>query len=158
MTRARLEDALHEALVELTSLGEVYLAEFASHLAPGLRRGAVQPLLRLHRLGPLRVSDLARELGLDATTITRHLDQLEARDLVVRDRDPEDRRAVLVRLSARATDLLDAAVEDRRGRLRHNLDDWSAEDRARFAALLSRFVRRPDLAHDIASLQTGSAR
>lgn len=158
MSHRPLEDALHEALVELTALGESYLSEFATRLSPGLRRGAVHPLLRLHRLGPLRVSELAHELGLDSTTITRHLDELEARDLVVRERDLHDRRAVVVQLTTRAEDLLDAADTERRGCLRDSLDGWSAPERATFAELLSRFVERPDLAHDIACLQTGTTR
>jgi DNA-binding MarR family transcriptional regulator len=152
----RLEDAVHDAFVELTSIGDHYLNAFAEELSPGLRRGAVQPLLRLHRLGVERVSGLAAGLGLDATTVTRHLDDLESRGLVTRRPDPSDRRATLVRLTPHAVARLDAADADRRDRLRALLADWPAGDRYEFARLLSRFVHRPDLAAEIRAAE-GSA-
>jgi DNA-binding MarR family transcriptional regulator len=145
----RLEDAVHDAFVELTSIGDHYLNAFAEELSPGLRRGAVQPLLRLHRTGVERVSGLAAGLGLDATTVTRHLDELEARGLITRRPDPSDRRAALVRLTPQAVARLDAADADRRARLRELLADWPADDRYEFARLLSRFVHRPDLPAEI---------
>jgi DNA-binding MarR family transcriptional regulator len=157
MPRPCLEDAIHDAFVELTALGEQYLSDFAARLSPGLRRGAVQPLLRLHRNGPERIGALAVELGLDSTTVTRHLDELESRGLVVREPDPADRRAALVRLTPKAVAQMDAADADRRTRLGHVLADWPAGDRHEFARLLSRFVHRPDLASEIA-VGAGSGR
>ncbi|GAA5187577.1 hypothetical protein GCM10023322_36250 [Rugosimonospora acidiphila] len=150
MPRLRIEDAIHDAFVELTTLGEQYLSDFATRLSPGLRRGAVQPLLRLHRTGPERISELALELGLDPTTVTRHLDELESRGLVARHSDPTDRRATLVHLTAKATAQLDAAEAGRRTRLAGMLADWPEADREAFARLLSRFVHRPQLAREIA--------
>jgi len=145
----RLEDAVHDAFVELTSIGDRYLNAFAEELSPGLRRGAVQPLLRLHRVGIERVSEVAAGLGLDATTVTRHLDDLESRGLITRSPDPSDRRATLVRLTPQAVARLDAADADRRTRLRELLADWPADERYEFARLLSRFVHRPDLPAEI---------
>jgi DNA-binding MarR family transcriptional regulator len=157
MPRLRLEDAIHDAFVELTALGEQYLSDFAARLSPGLRRGAAQPLLRLHRTGPERVSELAVELGLDSTTVTRHLDELESRGLIARTPDPTDRRAVLVRLTPKAVAQLDAADADRRTRLGTVLADWPAADRHEFARLLNRFAHRPQLASEIA-VGVGSGR
>src|SRR5262249_42787575 len=116
MPRLRIEDAIHDAFVELTTLGEQYLSDFADRLSPGLRPGAGPPLLRLHRTGPERVSELAVQLGLDPTTVTRHLDELESRGLIVRRPDPTDRRATLVHLTPAAVAKLDAADADRRVR------------------------------------------
>jgi DNA-binding MarR family transcriptional regulator len=145
----RLEDAVHDAFVELTSIGDRYLNAFAEELSPGLRRGAAQPLLRLHRVGVERVSEVAAGLGLDATTVTRHLDDLESRGLITRSPDPSDRRATLVRITPHAVARLDAADADRRSRLRELLADWPADERYEFARLLSRFVHRPDLPAEI---------
>ena len=44
--------------------------------------------------------DLARSLGIEGPTLTRHLDNLEAGGLVVRQRSDADRRAVRVELTA----------------------------------------------------------
>jgi DNA-binding MarR family transcriptional regulator len=50
------------------------------------------------RHGPLTPSALARKAGLHPATITGILDRLERRGWIVRERDPTDRRAVLVRV------------------------------------------------------------
>lgn len=152
MAQERLEDVLHEAFTELTLHGDIYLADFAETLSPGLGRGPVKALFKLRRLGPLRVKDLAIQLRLDSTTVSRHVDDLERRGLVVREADRSDGRATLVRLSARAVDLLDDAEVERRGKLRDGLQDWSPSDRATFVRLLSRFVQRDDLAATVAAI------
>jgi DNA-binding MarR family transcriptional regulator len=152
MADVQLEDVLHAAFVELTAHGETYLSDFAASISPGLRRGAAMPLLRLRRTGPLRVKDLACALDLDSTTVTRHLDDLKSRGLVRREPDPADRRAVLVSLTDHAAELLEKAEVERRGNLRDGLSDWSAEDRATFIKLFSRFVQRDDLAAHVTAL------
>ncbi|HEX4579925.1 MAG TPA: MarR family transcriptional regulator [Candidatus Dormibacteraeota bacterium] len=50
--------------------------------------------------------DIASELGLDRTTTSTVLDQLESRDLVTRRRDPADRRRSLVELTDAGVELL----------------------------------------------------
>lgn len=152
MAHERLEDVLHEALTELTLHGDIYLADFAETLSPGMGRGPAKALFKLKRLGPLRVKDLAVQLRLDSTTVSRHVDDLERRGLVVREQDLTDRRAVLVRLSPRADELLDDAEVERRGKLRGGLLDWSPSDRETFVRLLSRFVQRDDLATHVAAI------
>jgi DNA-binding MarR family transcriptional regulator len=57
--------------------------------------------------GPLSPSALARRAGLHPATITGILDRLERGGWVTRERDPSDRRAVLVRaLPDRNADLM----------------------------------------------------
>jgi DNA-binding MarR family transcriptional regulator len=59
------------------------------------------------RHGPLSPSALARRAGLHPATMTGILDRLERGGWVARDRDPSDRRAVLVRaLRDRNADLM----------------------------------------------------
>src|SRR3954465_11785794 len=52
------------------------------------------PILKLlcHQ-GPSRLSSIAHVLGLDASTVSRHVKQLEDRELLARTDDPDDRRA-----------------------------------------------------------------
>ena len=51
----------------------------------------------IDRLGPLSPSALARMAGLHPATVTGILDRLERGGWIARERDPADRRAVLVR-------------------------------------------------------------
>jgi DNA-binding MarR family transcriptional regulator len=61
----------------------------------------------IERHGPLNPSALARRAGLHPATMTGILDRLERGGWVARDRDPADRRSVLVRaLPDRNADLM----------------------------------------------------
>ncbi len=79
----------------------------------GLNRGEVGVLSALrtadppHRLSPSR---LLRSLMLSSAGITSRIDRLERRGLVERMPDPGDRRAILVVLTERGREVVDAAV------------------------------------------------
>ena len=55
----------------------------------------------------VHVKDLAHQLCLDSSSLTGHLDRMERSALVVRQDDPDDRRAVRVVLTAKGRDLKD---------------------------------------------------
>src|SRR6266700_6401712 len=62
-----------------------------------LRDGDLDCLDLINRDGPLSPSTLARKAGLHPATMTGILDRLERGGWVARERDPADRRAVIVR-------------------------------------------------------------
>ena len=53
--------------------------------------------------GPLSAGDLAKRTGLTSGAVTRLIDRLEARGIARRRADPQDRRRVLVEITAMAT-------------------------------------------------------
>ena len=55
----------------------------------------------------VHVKDLAQQLCLDSSSLTGHLDRIERITLVVRQDDPDDRRAVRVFLTGKAQHLKD---------------------------------------------------
>ncbi|MGO4454847.1 MarR family winged helix-turn-helix transcriptional regulator [Arthrobacter sp. RAF14] len=61
--------------------------------------GSQLSLLTLLSDGGARVSDIARNLGVRAPTATEQITRLEGRGYVRRESDPEDSRAVVVRLT-----------------------------------------------------------
>ena len=88
--------------------------------------------------GPLSPSALARRSGLHPATITGILDRLERGGWVTRERDPSDRRAVLVRaLRERNADLmrLYSGMNVSMNKLLAGYDDTELE-------LLAAFLRR----------------
>jgi DNA-binding MarR family transcriptional regulator len=96
-------------------------------------------LRSIDRHGPIVVSDLARRVRVDLSTMSRQLRPLENLDLIARDTDPEDGRVAWLTVTGKGRRLLgrvDQAVVDDFGAA---LADWPEQDRARLAHLLGRF-------------------
>lgn len=96
-------------------------------------------LSRIGEHGPMRLSALAGHVFLDVSTISRQVAELEQAGWVARDRDPEDGRASLVRLSSAGEAALAAGHDQRRRALREVLADWTDDQRQALADQLSRF-------------------
>jgi DNA-binding MarR family transcriptional regulator len=86
------------------------------------------------------VSELAEAMGLDTSTASRHVRQLEDGGYLTRTGDPDDRRASRVRLTRRGRVVLDQAMRARAVRLDRAIADWSAEDRAALTHLTTRLA------------------
>jgi DNA-binding MarR family transcriptional regulator len=105
-----------------------------------LDRAGSALLYRLHlQRGPLRVTSLADLLGVDAPTVTRKVQQLEYEGYVVRDADPDDGRATLIRLSPSGRRTLQRVLDARRSWLGELFAPWDDEELTAFASLLRRF-------------------
>jgi DNA-binding MarR family transcriptional regulator len=90
--------------------------------------------------GPARPSEVAERLQLDASTISRHLRNLERAGLVLRGSDPHDRRAARVCVSAPGQTVLDEGFQARRARVSAAFETWPAEDRHALLGLLTRLA------------------
>lgn len=66
-------------------------------------------LLVLWERAPRAVGEIGQQLFLDTGTLTPLLKRMEAAGLVSRQRDPEDERRVIVSLTAKGSDLREAA-------------------------------------------------
>jgi DNA-binding MarR family transcriptional regulator len=95
LRRRQLAAAIRESLRELASQLSLLNHLVGAHLE--LRDVDLDCLDLIDRHGPLSPSALARRAGLHPATITGILDRLEGGGWVARERDPSDRRAVLVR-------------------------------------------------------------
>lgn len=89
---------------------------------------------------PIRPSDLAGRLQLDASTISRHVRNLEDAGYLARTPDPADRRASQVSLSEVGRTILDRMLQTRRVRVAEALSGWSQESRDQLVALVSRLA------------------
>jgi DNA-binding MarR family transcriptional regulator len=98
-----------------------------------------------------RVQELAGRAGIAASTATRILDALERRGIVRRTRSTEDRRAVVVSLTRRGEQALEAQEEWLRGRQRDFYASLPATEQElapdlllRLAALIDELAAGPD--------------
>jgi DNA-binding MarR family transcriptional regulator len=103
-------------------------------------RSAIIMLARLREHGSMRLSDLAGELGLDVSTVSRHARTLEDRGYVTRADDPADGRAVRLTLTQPGQTVLDTAFANRRAWLDRCLADWSPAERADLTRQLARLT------------------
>lgn len=101
-------------------------------------------LVPLARADGARVSDLAAEAGIAASTASRILDALERRKLVRRARSPEDRRGVVVSLTEAGRRLLIRQDSWMRARRSAFFEDLSAAERAVAPDLLVRLAELID--------------
>ncbi|HEY3902622.1 MAG TPA: MarR family transcriptional regulator [Streptosporangiaceae bacterium] len=90
----------------------------------------------LRRHGALRLSDLSGHLHIAARSATEVIDALEARRLVARRPDPDDRRAILVEVSDHGSDVLEAIYAARGSAAERAFDQLTPTDRADLARIL----------------------
>jgi DNA-binding MarR family transcriptional regulator len=123
----------------------VSLLTVARRLRARLPEGRIDPAMMfvLHHVqagGSLRVSALAEAMGLDTSTASRHVRQLEDAGYLARTGDPDDRRASRVRLTRRGRAALDQAMRARAAVLDRAIADWPDDDRAALTTLMTRLA------------------
>jgi DNA-binding MarR family transcriptional regulator len=132
------------------------LAELLSHSARRLRRGSTVQLAplgltnaqaRVLRIvasagSPLRMADIAARLEVVPRSVTTMVDGVEAAGLIIRSTDPDDRRSVLVTLTARGRALLQRLERARRATAEDVFGGLGGGERAELARLLGALCHR----------------
>jgi DNA-binding MarR family transcriptional regulator len=96
----------------------------------------LRALRMLMRHGVMRLSELSDHLRIAARSTTEVVDALEARGLLERRPDPDDRRATLVALTEHGTSVLDAIRVARGTETERAFGRLSQTDRAHLARIL----------------------
>jgi DNA-binding MarR family transcriptional regulator len=91
-------------------------------------------LQRLERTGPAAPGTLAGDEGVTSAAVAATLTSLESQGLVIRDRDPEDRRRVVVTITSSGRKTLQARESSSIDRIEAVLRTVTAADRRRLAA------------------------
>lgn len=101
-------------------------------------RAGYLALRTLDGLGPSCVNRLARELHLDASTVTRQVGVLESGGFVTRSVDPNDGRSWLIDLTARGRKTMRTVERGRRLAIESMLGDWPSEEVHDLARVMSK--------------------
>ena len=102
--------------------------------------GQLAALGMLSRCGPVRSSDLAKELFLDQSTVSRHVAHLEADGLVEKVADPSDRRATQLHLTELGHKHIKDFWQQRIDAMREGFEHWDPEDLRTLTRLMTRYV------------------
>lgn len=114
--------------------------DLTAGIAEGLDELTYPVLSGLARTGPRNAAELAPEVGLDRSGVTRRASQLEAAGLVRREPDPADRRASLLVLTEAGERAVSATRSRLADRVTASLDSWPPEEAQAFARQLHRFT------------------
>jgi DNA-binding MarR family transcriptional regulator len=100
-------------------------------------RMALMVLGTLAHCGPSRLTTVAERIGQDPSTVSRQVADLEKAGLLVRETDPEDRRAMRLKATTDGQQLLDRLSRGRRKRVERLLSDWHPDDIVTLGRLLA---------------------
>lgn len=105
-----------------------------------LDRAAVALLRQIADSEPLRPGELAQRLGVEASHVTRTVQQLQRSGYVTRVPDPDDRRAQRIQLTDAGREAVARIREAGARGMQLALADWQPEDLRQLATLFHRMV------------------
>ncbi|MDQ0578966.1 MarR family winged helix-turn-helix transcriptional regulator [Streptomyces rishiriensis] len=105
-----------------------------------LDRAAVALLRQVADSEPLRPGELAQRLGVEASHVTRTVQQLQKSGYVTRVPDPDDGRAQRIQLTEAGRAAVDRVREAGARGMQLVLADWSPEELGQLATLFHRMV------------------
>lgn len=113
----------------------------ATQVHPEVDAPAYAVLLVVSDAGRPRLVDVAEELGLDKSTMSRQVSSLVRLGLLERSPDPDDGRAFRLALSATGAQRLAAVTRERRAAWRERLRAWDTDEVGALADGLERLAR-----------------
>jgi len=105
-----------------------------------LDRAAVALLRQIADSEPLRPGELANRLAVEASHVTRQVQQLQKTGYVTRVPDPDDRRAQRIELTEAGRTAVRRVREAGARGMQMALSEWSPEDLRQLATLFHRMV------------------
>ncbi|MGI5218561.1 MarR family winged helix-turn-helix transcriptional regulator [Nocardia sp. CA-290969] len=121
-------DTARNLLGEMFHIGRALRSALFFTDAGQLPPGGLAVLTTLDASGSCRQVDLAADMRITQSALSRHITELVAAGYISRRADPSDGRAALVQLTSDGRDLLDRARDIHTRHLQETLDDWSEDD------------------------------
>jgi DNA-binding MarR family transcriptional regulator len=136
------EDELIEQVLQvMPEIGRLLHAAVAAHpVVVGRPLGQIKTLMHLYHNDPSTVSEIAAALGVGLPAASELIDRLVDDGLVERGVNPDDRRQVLVRLTAEARDFATRIHQLRRAQIRAALERMEPHERPVFVRSMQAFA------------------
>jgi DNA-binding MarR family transcriptional regulator len=136
------EDVVHEVMKLLPELMRAFSRRIPPHAGrQGASLAQMKALVQLAEYGPQTMGELARGLGITTPSATGLVNPLVEMGHVTRERDPNDRRVVRVRLSDDARKLAGHILDERRAEIETALEGMSPLAQANFLEGLTRLAQ-----------------
>jgi DNA-binding MarR family transcriptional regulator len=129
--------AIEELIRQIYGLG-VVRREISRHALAELGSQGFNALAAIWKDGPMRVSDVAHQLGVDLSVASRQVAALINAGYVEREADSKDRRASVVSLTDAGRQVLRESHRRMVHAFSNALDDWSERDVERLSEGLAR--------------------
>ena len=130
----------HELADAIFMFGRTLRGALVHHDTDVLPSALVAVLFVLARMGECRPSELAVEMCVSQSSLSRQIAELVERGLVDRHPDPDDRRAHRVSCSVAGLEILDIVKKRRTERLSAELSDWHEDEIAGAITTLERLT------------------
>lgn len=97
-------------------------------------------LRRIQLEGPTRITDLADSMGVEPSTVSRHVQALEDEGWLAKEAQTEDRRVILADITPQGLAVVERVETERHRIFERALADWSEADVDQFVELFERFA------------------
>ncbi|MGK5683723.1 MarR family winged helix-turn-helix transcriptional regulator [Actinoplanes sp. URMC 104] len=138
--RSELELALGEQINALVSATRALSERSAAHFHPQLQPAAFHIARWLYAFGPAKPSEVAEAVHMDRSSTSTLIGRMRSLGLLEASPNPEDRRSVIVGLSADGRERVAATLKDRGDVFRERTEDWPDDDLALLVGLLGRLT------------------
>lgn len=128
--------------------------QLSREVHPDMEPAAYGLLAVIRREGPIRLTDLAQNIGVGKPSVSRQIAFLESIGLVFKEADPLDGRAQSIRLTDRGEEKMHEVQDARRQVFRERLGEWPVEELqtlAEYMAKLNSIYERDGFVKDAAT-------
>jgi len=125
--------------------------QLSRQVHPDMEPAAYGLLTVIRREGPIRLTDLALNIGVGKPSVSRQIAFLESLGLVSKEADPLDGRAQAIRLTEKGEEKMHQVQDARRQVFRERLGEWPVEELqtlAEYVAKLNTIYERDGFAKD----------
>ncbi|WP_255770453.1 MarR family winged helix-turn-helix transcriptional regulator [Pseudarthrobacter sulfonivorans] len=102
--------------------------QLSRQVHPDMEPSAYGLLAVIRREGPIRLTDLAQNIGVGKPSVSRQIAFLEGIGLVSKEADPLDGRAQSIRLTEKGEERMHQVQDARRQDFRERLGEWPVEE------------------------------